>query len=157
MYMEIASGMAAAQRRLMHIGLGVAGRGRSQATAKSTAGSVVQLEQRAADSVVTVKIDGSPFVTYCYGSELARPFLFPVHGPRGGPVLTRPHQPDNGEHPRQKGVWCAVDEVNGIRFWGERQIPANVERWPQVRRTHTHSSFIFPRTLNKSACPLGKN
>ena len=25
----------------------------------------------------------------------------------------------------------AQDEVNGVRFWGERQIPDNVENWPQ--------------------------
>lgn len=103
----------------------------SSLTTRDAAGGTVNVEQVEKDSVVIVEIDGLPFVTYCYGSELSRPYLFPVHGPSGGPAITRPHQPDDGEHPHQKGVWCAVDEVNGIRFWGERQIPDNVDRWPQ--------------------------
>lgn len=157
-------------RRLAAVGAAVVGDQRlrqpQRAAAAASNGGIVELEQGAADSVVTAVIDGSPFVTYCYGSDLSRPFLFPLRGPNGGPVITRPHQPDDGEHPhqcaaaaatlsphycltlaaahsltdrkrnwlaacRRKGVWCAVDEVNGIRFWGERQIPDNVERWPQ--------------------------
>ena len=136
--MGYGSTMPARDRRLMHIGAVIAQSARPQRASPAAAGattctsaSVVQVEQSVKDSTISAEVDGFPFVTYCYGSELSRPFLFPVHGPRGGPVLTRPHQPDDGEHPHQKGVWCAVDEVNGIRFWGERQVPENVKHWPQ--------------------------
>ena len=30
-----------------------------------------------------------------------------------------------------QGIWVAVDEVNEVRFWGERQIAENVTHWPQ--------------------------
>ena len=80
---------------------------------------------------VAITINDLPFATYkVRNSELSRPFMFPVHAP-GGEVITRPDQPHNGEHPHQKGLYVAVDEVNGVRFWGERQIPENVEKWPQ--------------------------
>ena len=55
----------------------------------------------------------------------------PPATPAARPSKITPVSGRAGEHPHQKGIYVAQDEVNGVRFWGERQIPDNVENWPQ--------------------------
>ena len=61
----------------------------------------------------------APLVTYqCRPGE--RPYLHPVHGPGGGPVLTQDRPSD---HPWQHGVFTGLHQVNGLDFWQEHRYP----------------------------------
>ncbi len=73
------------------------------------------------DKTVVIRVDGKPFATFKpnYDGKLPKPFMFPVRGP-GGTILTRPIERKGDDHPHHKGIWVAVDEVNGVRFWAEK-------------------------------------
>jgi Family of unknown function (DUF6807) len=78
----------------------------------------VQLIKRA--DTVDVQIGGAPFATFRFGPELPKPYFYPVIGPDGKQV-TRKSPVESGEdHPHQKSLWIAVDEVNGVDFWAEK-------------------------------------
>jgi hypothetical protein len=69
---------------------------------------------------VEITINGKQFTTFNYGSKLPKPFMSPVK--RDGKVLTRPiyFNRKQGDHPHHKGIWVAVDEVGGVKFWAEQ-------------------------------------
>jgi hypothetical protein len=78
----------------------------------------VTLEKTSNSVVVT--IDQKPFSEFRFGNDLPKPYMWPVRG-SDGTVLTRPILKDakGGDHPHHKGIWVAVDEVGGIKFWAE--------------------------------------
>jgi len=63
------------------------------------------------------------FSTYRFGSDVARPHLWPLHGP-GQRSMTR-HYPmeeiegETRDHIHHKSLWTAYGEVNGTDNWGE--------------------------------------
>ena len=78
---------------------------------------------------VDVFIGGKLFTSYCYPTDLEKPFLFPVNAPNGT-VVTRgyPLAPRKGErvdHPHHIGLWFNHGNVNGLDFWNNSSaIPA---------------------------------
>ena len=71
------------------------------------------------ESTVEVTIGDEPFAEYRFGQDLPKPFFADVRGP-GGTIITRPIiAKGEGDHPHQKGIWLAVDEVNEVDFWAE--------------------------------------
>ena len=77
----------------------------------------VQLDVK--ESTVDVTIGGEPFAEYRFGKDLPKPYFADVRGP-GGTIITRPIiAKGEGDHPHQKGIWLAVDEVNEVDFWAE--------------------------------------
>jgi hypothetical protein len=60
-----------------------------------------------------------PVATY-RGRPGERPYLHPVHGPDGGPVLTQDRPSD---HPWQHGIFTGLHQVNGLDFWQEHRYP----------------------------------
>jgi hypothetical protein len=87
-------------------------------TAAAAGEATVSLDVK--DTAVDVSIGGKPFAVYRYGQELPKPFFAEVRGP-AGTVLTRPIiSKGQGDHPHQKGIWLAVDEVNEVDFWAEQ-------------------------------------
>jgi hypothetical protein len=81
----------------------------------------VKLVKDDAKQKVDVLIDGKLFTSYCFPSNMEKPFLFPVFAPNGS-VVTRgfPLTPRKGErvdHPHQVGIWFNHGNVNGLDFW----------------------------------------
>ncbi len=68
---------------------------------------------------VEVTIGGEEFAVYNFGRKLPKPFFSPVRAP-GGAIVTRPIERKGDDHPHQKGIWLAVDEVNDVKFWAEK-------------------------------------
>ena len=70
---------------------------------------------------VDVIIDGRPFTSYIYGTNLKKPSLFPIRSAKGS-LATRgyPLEPRKGErvdHPHHIGLWMNHGDVNGLDFW----------------------------------------
>ena len=87
----------------------------------STVEAAVMLTENKDEKTITVAIDGQEFSKYLMSADLAKPYMFPVRG-ADGTVLTRPIQTKEkgqGDHPHHKGIWVAIDEVGGVKFWAE--------------------------------------
>jgi hypothetical protein len=77
------------------------------------------------DGKLLVSVGDAEFATYIYSDEFRKPFFLPVKV-ADGTVLTRKlNDPDDDDHPHHKGVWVAVDEIEGIKYWVERGRIAN--------------------------------
>ncbi len=61
-----------------------------------------------ADSNIPVLVQEAP--------ELGRPYIHPLHAPKGSGILTE-NAP--GHHPWQHGLYVGLNDVNGIGFWTE--------------------------------------
>lgn len=83
----------------------------------------VKLEKKG--DKVEVTIDGQPFTTYHTSDEFPKPFFHPVRS-AGGTIITRELE-NPKDHPHHKGIWCAIDEVNGIKFWAEKGTIRNAK------------------------------
>ena len=74
---------------------------------------------------IEITISDQPFAVLQLNKDgkLPKPFMSPVRGP-GGTVLTRKiymvRKDRDSDHPHHKGIWVAVDEVNGVKFWAEK-------------------------------------
>lgn len=70
--------------------------------------------------MIAVTVDGKAFSDYRFGDELPKPYMWPVRG-ADETILTRPVMKNakEGDHPHHKGIWVAVDEVGGVKFWAE--------------------------------------
>lgn len=77
------------------------------------------------DNGVSISVDGEKFAEFRNGKDLAKPFLIDVRS-AGGAIVTRPLEKPE-DHPHHKGVWCSIDEVNGIKFWAEKGKIENVK------------------------------
>ncbi len=89
------------------------------------------------DDSIDVKINGSLATVYRCGEELPKPVLFPVHSLQGL-MMTRQYpfaeiEGESQDHPHHMGVFFTVDEVNGNKFWG------NKEQSPKIRHVETIS------------------
>ncbi len=71
---------------------------------------------------IDVTIDGQPFTSLYFGADTNKPYLWPLRSADGRIVTRRwPMEKDTGEsqdHIHHRGVTFSVDEVNGIKFWG---------------------------------------
>lgn len=69
---------------------------------------------------VSFQREGREIARYHYGTNLNRPFLFPIVGPSGA-VLTRlGHPRDPVGHSHHNSFWVAHHDVNSTTFWGDR-------------------------------------
>jgi hypothetical protein len=76
----------------------------------------VKLEKKG--DTVEATIDGQPFTAFNFAKEQAKPYFWPVRA-ADGTVITRGLE-NPKDHPHHKGIWLAIDEVNGIKFWAEK-------------------------------------
>lgn len=86
------------------------------------AGETVKLKKEADTVVIT--IDGHEFTTYHAARSQRKPYFHPVQAADGA-TISRPLE-NPKDHPHHKGIWCAIDEVNGLNFWGEKDKIENV-------------------------------
>lgn len=67
---------------------------------------------------VLVAVDGREFTTLRAAKNQAKPYFFPVRAADGANIARKLENPE--DHPHHKGIWCAIDEVNGIKYWAEQ-------------------------------------
>ena len=101
----------------------------SSSYAQSAAAPRVELVRHDAQQRVDVLVDGAPFTSYIWPSQIKKPVLYPIRA-ASGVIVTRgfPLEPRPGErvdHPHQVGLWLTHEDVNGLDFWNNSTaIPA---------------------------------
>jgi hypothetical protein len=76
---------------------------------------------------IHVSIDGQPFTDFIMrGGEAQKPYLWPLRTASGVEitrhwpmeiVASEPDEKKYHDHPHQRGLWFAHDEINGVDFW----------------------------------------
>jgi len=81
---------------------------------------------RKADQI-DVTIDGTPFTTFYFGSNLNKPYLHPLRA-ADGTNMSR-HWPietdvagESKDHPHHQGVWLGEKYVNGVNYWENSKL-----------------------------------
>jgi hypothetical protein len=69
---------------------------------------------------VSFQREGMEIARYHFGSELRRPFLFPIVGPSGRSLTRMGHPRDPISHSHHNSVWISHVNVNGVSFWEDR-------------------------------------
>jgi hypothetical protein len=104
-----------------------------------------------------VTIGGEPFTSYRFAKAQKKPYFWPIHD-REGHVISRPLLSPTGrpwrDHPHHRGLWFAVDEVNGIKYWAERGTIANVSVEPLVPTGNPARFKVVNHWLDKQGQPL---
>jgi hypothetical protein len=76
------------------------------------------------DGKLGVQIDGTHFTTYNFGSDVVRPYFFPLFGPTGANYvrswpMVEGVVGETNDHPHHKGLYVAHGDVNGTDNWSE--------------------------------------
>jgi hypothetical protein len=101
-------------------------------TSVSSAADKVVLQQES--TTLNITINEQPFATYNFGSDLPKPFLLPVRTAAGVTVNRALGDVSDPDHPHHKGMWNAIDEVNGVKFWAEKGTIRNTSVKPPQDR-----------------------
>jgi hypothetical protein len=84
---------------------------------------------------IDVMVGGRHFTSYVYGSEHTKPMLVPLRTPSGIEVTRRnplvEMKGGSDDHQHHVGIFFAVDNVNGTKFWN------NVAPPPQIKHIKT--------------------
>ncbi len=80
--------------------------------------------QELPDGQLSVHIEGEHFTTYHFGSDVVRPYFFPLVGPTGASVvrswpMVEGVEGETRDHPHHKGLYVAHGDVNGTDNWSE--------------------------------------
>ncbi|MGH2370066.1 MAG: DUF6807 family protein, partial [Chloroflexota bacterium] len=83
------------------------------------------------DGQLSVHIDGQHFTTYHFGSDVVRPYFFPLVGPTGTSIvrnwpMVQDVEGETRDHPHHKGLYVAHGDVNGTDNWSEGQSHATM-------------------------------
>ncbi|MBI3881145.1 MAG: PmoA family protein [Verrucomicrobia bacterium] len=68
---------------------------------------------------VSIQRDRQEIARYHYGTNLHRPFVFPLIGPSGISLSRLGHPRDPQTHSHHNSFWVAHHDVNGTTFWGD--------------------------------------
>lgn len=67
----------------------------------------------------SVERDGQEISRYYFGSDLFRPFLYPLIGPSGKSLTRMGHPRDPNGHSHHNSLWISHHDVNGVGFWND--------------------------------------
>jgi len=85
----------------------------------------IRVTPNEADRRVDISIDGQPFTSYIWPTNLAKPVLYPLRTAKGTEVTRGfPLNPRPGErvdHPHHVGAWFNYGNVNGFDFWNNSE------------------------------------
>ena len=108
----------------------------------------VQVVPDVAQHRVAITIDGKPFTSLIWPSEVRKPVLFPIVD-ADGITVTRgyPMEPRPGErtdHPHHVGLWFNYSNVNGFDFWN------NSDAIPATRRPKM-GTIVFKKLVSSAS------
>jgi hypothetical protein len=69
---------------------------------------------------VSIQRDGHEVARLHYGTDLNRPFIFPIIGPSGRSLTRMGHPRDPESHSHHNSVWVSHQNVEGVSFWEDR-------------------------------------
>jgi len=76
-------------------------------------------------STLAITLPEGEFSTYHFGSDVVRPYLWPLYGPGQHRVTRNYPMEDTGDeerdHPHHKSLWTAYGEVNDVDDWSEAE------------------------------------
>lgn len=106
----------------------------------------VQVVADEAQRHVDITIDGKPFTSYIWPTNLKKPVLYPIID-SDGVTLTRGFPPGPGErvdHPHHVGLWFNYAKVNNFDFWNNSEAikPANRSKM---------GTIVFDKLLSTSS------
>jgi len=87
--------------------------------------AIAQVKLTASADKIEISIHGKPYSTfYMTGGDVTKPYLWPVRAVTGTSVTrswpmetVAEEEKEKKDHPHQRGIWFAHDNVNGIDFW----------------------------------------
>jgi hypothetical protein len=119
------------------------------------ADNVVRLTQKG--DALDVTIGGEPFTSYRFAKTQKKPYFWPIRD-RAGQLISRPLLTPAGkpwrDHPHHRGLWFAVDEVNGIKYWAERGTIASISLEPLVPTGNPAQFKVVNHWLDRQGKPL---
>ena len=110
-------------RRLAVLGLFAAGIVLAASALAASPAKGVQVTADEAQRRVDITIDGQPFTSYIWPTNLRKPVLYPILD-SDGVTLTRGFPPVPGErvdHPHHVGLWFNYARVNDFDFWNNSE------------------------------------
>ncbi len=81
---------------------------------------------------LTFEVDGRERLTYYYGADLPRPFLYPLVGPAGRSLTRLGHPRDPHGHRHHRGIWTGHHQVNAGDWWTENGNRIRCERLLEI-------------------------
>lgn len=71
-------------------------------------------------SKAVLSVDGRPALTYYFGRDYPRPFIYPLLTPAGHNVLAYGHSVDLVDHSHHRGLFIAHGKTNDEDFWSDQ-------------------------------------
>jgi hypothetical protein len=119
------------------------------------ADNVVRLTPKADE--LEVAIGEEPFTTYHFAKAQKKPYFWPIHDAAGQIItrpLVKPTDRPRVDHPHHRGLWFAVDAVNGIKYWAEGGTIANVSVDPTVATGNPARFKVVNHWLDRNRQPV---
>jgi hypothetical protein len=107
-----------------------------------------------AGAEISFQREGKEIARYHFGTNLNRPFLFPIIGPSGRSLTRMGHPRDPESHSHHNSIWISHHSVNDVSFWGDGGKGRIVHR--RIERFEDGESESFIETANAWITAEGK-
>lgn len=88
-----------------------------------------------------------PFLSYCFGKGISKPFFYPVYGPSGLEITAQGEEP----WPHHRSIWLGHGSVNGVEFWLEGSHCGRIEHVTFTQQFTEGDSAGFEEILDWKA------